>query len=454
MTKRWTVLAALGLALLALTVAGLCIDPPAIARGAHVARLGWLVLLLCLSAAVYFAAVILVRRGAWPRGTVWIVLGVAALLRLALLTTQPMLSTDIYRYVWDGRVQAQGINPYRYIPADPKLADLRDATVYPHINRKEYARTIYPPVAEMVFGIAGRLWGGVNGIRLAMLAFEAMGITCMLLLLSLADLPRERILIYAWNPLALWSFASDGHVDAIAVGFVGLALLLRARRYHGWAGAALAGAVMAKFLPIVIAPALLRGGRFWRPALAGLAVMIASYAVYIGAGRHVLGFLPAYGSEEGLADGSGFWLLAGIDDLTNLPAYAARLYVVAVMGLFVAAALLVLRRPAPGNDARRLCRDTGLLAGLTMVAISAHYHWYFAWLALPAVVAPSAALIWLATAPLLLIIGPIPHDRFIWPSLIYLPAAGLLLFDLLKHRAASRRASPTSGETSCPLPSR
>ena len=56
---------------------------------------------------------------------------VAAALRLPLIVSPPFLSTDIYRYVWDGRVQAAGINPYRYLPADPALASLRDAIGLP-----------------------------------------------------------------------------------------------------------------------------------------------------------------------------------------------------------------------------------------------------------------------------------------------------------------------------------
>ncbi|GAB0117829.1 hypothetical protein [Acidisoma sp. 7E03] len=446
-------LGALGVLLLALTIAGILIDPPAVPGVPHVARLGWLVILLCVSAGTYFAAVRLVLREDGPRHMLWLVLGVAALLRVALLTVPPMLSTDIYRYVWDGRVQAQGINPYRYIPADPALSALRDATVYPHINRKEYARTIYPPVAEMAFAAAGRLWDSVTGFRLMALGFEGLGIGAMLLLLPLAGLPRSRILIYAWNPLALWSFASDGHVDAIAVGFLGLALLLRARHRDGWAGAALGAAVMAKFLPVVVAPALLRGGRFWRPAAAGLLVILLGYALYSGAGRHVLGFLPTYGSEEGLESGQGFWLLAGLGGLVPLPPVASALYAGAAAILYGLLSLVLLHRPAPANDAYRLCQDTGLLIGVTLVLLSPHYHWYFAWAALPAVVAPSAALIWLATAPLLLIIDPIGHSRFLWPSLIYLPAAALLLRDL--RRSAQRRAvAPVPGELSCPLPPR
>ena len=190
-------------------------------------------------------------------------------------------------------MQAAGINPYRYIPADPALGSLRALVVYPQINRADYARTIYPPVAEIVFAAVGRVSDSVTAMRLAVLGFEAVGIICLLRIPPLAGLPGERILIYAWNPLALWSFANDGHVDALTVGLLGLALLLRARHKDGWAGAALAGAVLTKFFPLVLAPAFLRGGRFWRPALAGLAVIGCGYLLYVGAGWHVLGFLPS-----------------------------------------------------------------------------------------------------------------------------------------------------------------
>jgi len=87
----------------------------------------------------------------------WVIVGVAIALRLTLLMTEPLLSTDVYRYVWDGKVQAAGINPYRYLPADDALTHLRDDAVYPNINRANYAVTIYPPVAQMFFLLATRL---------------------------------------------------------------------------------------------------------------------------------------------------------------------------------------------------------------------------------------------------------------------------------------------------------
>jgi alpha-1,6-mannosyltransferase len=94
-----------------------------------------------------------------------------------------------------------------------------------------------------------------------------------------------------------------------------------------------------------------------------------------------------------------------------------------------------------------LCRDTGLLAAIVMAATSPHYHWYFAWLALPAVVAPSRALLWLATAPLLLIEEPVPGDRFFWPSLIYIPAILLLLADLRLRIMLKHQRGAEIGET-------
>ena len=441
----------LGAILLLLATAVLLLDIPSSTGAARSVRMAGLVGLLTVSAVAYFGAVRLILRHTWPRGTVWIVLGVGVVLRALLLTAPPILSSDIYRYVWDGRVQAAGINPYRYIPADPALASLRDAVVYPQINRADYARTIYAPFAQMVFATVGRIRDSVIGMRLAMLGFEAVGITCLLQLLPLAGLPRERVLIYAWNPLALWSFANDGHVGAVAIGLLGLALLLRARHKDGWAGAALACAGLVEFFPLVVAPAFLRGGRFWRPALAGLALVVGCYALYSGAGWHVLGFLPTYVKEEGLTGGNGLWLLAGLATLTKLAPEATLIYAVVAVTAFLALAVAILRQAAPTNDAKALCRDTALLAAAATVATSPHYHWYFAWLALPAVVAPSRALLWLATMPLLLIDEPVPGDRFFWPSLVYVPAMLLLLADLRSRLVMKLRRHAGMGSSSCPL---
>jgi alpha-1,6-mannosyltransferase len=126
-------LAWLGTALLALTLFGLLLDVPAAEGDGRAFRVTIQLGLLVLAAAVYFATVRLILRYAWPRATVWIVVGVAIALRLLLLTAPPILSSDIYRYAWDGRVQAAGINPYRYVPADPALASPGDRFFWPSL---------------------------------------------------------------------------------------------------------------------------------------------------------------------------------------------------------------------------------------------------------------------------------------------------------------------------------
>ncbi|WP_375462603.1 glycosyltransferase 87 family protein [uncultured Methylobacterium sp.] len=430
-------LASLGGALALLMIGALALHVPGADTVGTPTRANLFVAVLALGVALYLAAIRLVLRADLPRSALWLVLGLAVLMRMALLPSLPFLSSDIYRYVWDGQVQAAGINPYRYLPVDPALEHLRDPAVFPLINRATYARTIYPPAAEAVFGLVGRASASVTGMKVAMLGFEVVAVMCLLRLLSLSGLPRERIAIYAWNPLVLWSFACDGHVDAVAIGLLGLALLVRARRRDGWAGAILAGAVLVKFLPIVVAPAFLRRGRFRAPALAGAAVVAALYLPYLSAGRDLFGFLGAYGSEEGYDTGAGFWLVAGLSHLVPLPAFAGRAYALAVAVGFGALALwIVRRRTADASPAAvALCRDTAILAACATAAANPHYAWYYAWLAVPATVAPIPAVIWLSAAPVLFLIDPF-NERFLWPALVFVPAAALALRSVVRHRPA------------------
>jgi alpha-1,6-mannosyltransferase len=446
--RRLLPLAIRGALLLALTACGLLLHQTGARSIGSPLHTNLFVGVLGLAVLVYLETIHFVLRSQQPRQAIWLVLGVAVILRAALFASPVLLSSDIYRYVWDGRVQAHGINPYRYIPADPKLAPLRDRAIYPNINRKSYARTVYPPAAQVVFAIVGRISQTVIAMKLAMLVFEVMAVFCLMRLLSLARLPAERLLIYAWNPVVLWSFACDGHVDAIAVGLLALALLFRAEQRDGTAGAFLAGAVLAKFLPIVVAPAFLRGGSFWKPALAGIAVIVVLYALYMSVGSHVLGFLPSYGSEEGLDNGSGFWLLAGLAHLFTLPACISAIYLSCVAaGLGLLALVLVRRHVAAGpSDIVMLCRDTGVLAGCAMAALSPHYTWYFAWLALPSVIVPIPAVVWLSAAPVALYLDPL-NSRFYWPCIVYLPAAALTIATLWRRRYALPRALATSEGT-------
>ena len=90
------------------------------------------------------------RAAKWM--TVAVVIFFAAACRAVLVPQRPYLSTDVYRYLWDGRVQAAGINPYRYVPEAAELSGLRDDKVFPNVNREDRNwLSPYPPVAQIVF---------------------------------------------------------------------------------------------------------------------------------------------------------------------------------------------------------------------------------------------------------------------------------------------------------------
>ncbi len=447
-------LGGLGAALLALTMGALALHVPGAQTVGSLPLKNAFVVILGLSAAVFLVAVALVLRRPAPRHAVWIVLLVAIALRVPLVLSPAFLSTDIYRYVWDGRVQAAGINPYRYLPADPALLGLRDAAVYPNISRAEWAPTIYPPAAQVIFAAIGWLWSSVTAVKLVMVAFEALAVVCLLRLLAASRLPPERLLIYAWNPLPVWAFAGNGHIDAAAIGLLSAALLLRVRQRDGWAGVLLALAVLTKFLPAVAAPALWRwpvrrglsGGLTagWRFAVCGSLTVVALYAVYSSVGWRIFGFLRGYGAEEGMDTGSGIWLLAGLARLVALPDFAAPLYMAAMLLLLAGLGgwFAFVRRP---NDPVAICGAAAILMAVLTFAISPHYPWYFAWLAVPSVVAPYRAVLWLSTAPILLYLDTF-GDRFIWPSVVFAPALLLALADLHRPRRALT-AAPIKGHT-------
>jgi hypothetical protein len=431
----------LGLLLLALTLAALAVHAPGDISVGPPPRRAVFVGLLGAAALVQFAAIATVWRGV-PARAVWVIAVLGLALRIGPLLAPPFLSTDIYRYVWDGRVQAAGVNPYLYVPADAALAPLRDAAVYPNINRFATAPTIYAPTAQLVFAAVGLAAPGVTAMKATMIGFEALALAAAGAVLSRLGLPMARLIVWAWNPLAIWAFAGNGHVDAIAIGLLSVALLLLGGKGRGRrAGIAFGAAVLVKFLPLVIAPVLWPRGRR-RAASATLVTIIVLYAFYAGAGRHVLGFLTDYPADEGLSDGSGVWLLAGLSYLTPLPHIAGTIYAaLAASGIAILAAWVAfVWRPA---DDKAIWQAAGVLMAAVTFAISPHYPWYFAWLALPAIVAPSRALIWLGTAPVLLYINPF-EDRFIWASLVYLPALALALRDV---RRPSFSARPLLGAT-------
>jgi len=203
----------------------------------------------------------------------------AVLFRLAALSGAPALSDDVQRYVWDGRVQLHGVHPYRHAPLDPEVAPLRDRD-FDSLNHPA-VKTIYPPLAQLFFMALAGLGAGPPGFKLASGLLDCAVILALDRLLRRRALPRDRLILYAWNPLAVLETAGSGHLEPLGVLLVILAGTWIIERRPVLATLALAASVQVKLLPVVLAPALLRrvGLRAGLPAFGlGLLALALPYA--------------------------------------------------------------------------------------------------------------------------------------------------------------------------------
>ena len=318
------------------------------------------------------------------------------LFRLILLPTPPTLSDDMFRYVWDGRVQANGLSPYRYPPSAPEVAALHagDQIVWPHINRQD-AVTVYPPGAQMAFGVLWRALGNnLTGFKAAFVLAELLGGALLLGLLRALNQPLELVLIYLWSPLLIFEVAHAGHVDGLMLPLLILAFYARVKNRPWLLGLALGAATLVKLFPLMLVPALLplgADGAGLRPAwrsrlmpaakmlLAFAAILIAAYVPYVLQPGAVVGFLPKYFDENfnlGLA--RALFALAPYFGQTG-----SRLANVATFGgLALLSGLFVLR---PASSARAALGRCVWLIGWFTLFTQNWFPWYLLWL-LPLIV--------------------------------------------------------------------
>ena len=384
---RTVALAALGCALLA-GVWQLHADRAPVPQRHYVAVGGGL-LVVCAA-----GSVLLWRRG--RRRDIAIVLVVALAARLLLAFDPPRLSNDAYRFVWDGRVQAAGINPYRHPPASASLLGLRDFRIFTHVNRP-YTITLYPPASEVTFlAIHETAGDGLPQLKLSWIAIEAVVVALVLLILHRTRRPVGRVVLYAWHPLAIVEIAGSGHPDALTLALTLASLLLWDRRSRIGTGVALAAAALTKFVPVLLAPFMLRrlGARFVAALVATGAVL---YLPYAGAGSAALGSVGAY-SKQVYGTGPHHWLLA-----LGVPDAPARAVLLALLALAVA-----WTSARPPRDLAEACRYAALLLAGSLLASQSVLPWYLLWVLPLLCVAPEPALLWACSTVSIYYVGSLP----------------------------------------------
>lgn len=216
--------------------------------------------------------------------------GIAVLCRVPLVLGPVGPDSDMMRYIWDGRVQRFGYNPYHVIPADPALSHTHtdDTRYMPSRN----VRTPYPPAAQLFFRGMVTLHDSARAMRLVLVALDVLTILIVWRWLGATGQNGWRALAYAWNPLVILEIAHSGHIDALGAFWIAASAYWLARRRTGLASVAFVLAVAAKLLPIVLAPLLWRRIRVRDAVLAGM-VFVGLYLPYTSGPDLPVGAVPS-----------------------------------------------------------------------------------------------------------------------------------------------------------------
>jgi len=409
------------------------------AVGLDVHGMTWYVALFAAQFALYLAASWLVLTcAARDRVALVLVLAFGLLFRLVVVPTPVRLSSDPYRYLWDGRVQLAGVNPYRYAPAAPELAHLRDEAIHPNINRPT-KRTVYPPGAEMLFAFAAAAApGSLVGWRLLMLGCEILTGGLLLRLLHRMRRPPTAVILYAWAPLAIYEGVQAAHVDIAFLPPLLLALLWRQEGRMAGAGLALGAAVLIKLYPAVLLVAWWRRSE-WRFPAACIAAVVAGYALYaLPVGLGVLGFLPEYfSSGEDFNVGLRWFVTAAITSGADR-VFGEVVRGIAMLGLFGLLTYVLIgirRRLRESADGVFVAGFAAVAAYLVLVPTALHA-WYVVWIIPFLAVRPALGWLWFSGAVALSYLDyawrPAPFP-FWARALEFLPLGALLIWE---HRRA------------------
>lgn len=197
--------------------------------------------------------------------------GLAIVARFSLIAAIPNLSDDVYRFIWDGRLLVQGINPFDHLPREYMNVD---PALFNRLNSPDYY-TVYPPLAQLTFFVAAGLFPkSILGATIVLKSIHAALDTGTILLLERLGSSKRSVLLYALNPLIIIELTGNLHFEAGMLFFLALALwwLIQGKWYRsiwGWVGA-----IGAKLLPLMFLPFLVRRVRWYWFLLLGAGLLL------------------------------------------------------------------------------------------------------------------------------------------------------------------------------------
>ena len=316
--------------------------------------------------AIAFAAYLVAVRTVMRRPMVMLpvtVVVVSALAHASVIPARPDLSTDIYRYAWEGRLMVDGRNPFTAPPDDTAFVALRDAD-FPYISHQRLP-TIYPPLAQGAFALAAFVHPGPTALKVIFSLFNLGTVFLLFRVLRRRGMAPTGAAIFAWNPLVIIETGHSGHLDAMAAFVLVLALDLWESKQRVWAGAVLGAAALVKYIGLAMVPWLARR-RHLAVLAAMLAVIVAGYVPFLGAGARLFASLREY-SANWWFNGPPFIALS---EFLGDPAVTRRLLAAGAIAFALAAA----------HRERDVACYAYLVIGCLLVVSPTVYPWYLIWI--------------------------------------------------------------------------
>lgn len=245
------------------------------------------------------------------RPALLVLIAMGLVYRGILFPLDPSMSDDLYRYLWDGRMQSLGINPYAVAPEAPYLAIYQDGHIHPLINHA-HLRTLYPPTSQILFYMSYVLDpSSFLGLKGLLLLAEIATLGLLAVGLRRQGRPLGLLLAYAWCPLPIFELMLDGHLDGFGLPFL-VAVWLMVQQKRPWlTGIFYALGLLVKPMGIFVGPLLLwqmRWRGFFKMSIAAVATMILLFSPYLAAGK-LMGQQLLHYSQHWYFNGPVFLLL-------------------------------------------------------------------------------------------------------------------------------------------------
>ena len=386
------------------------------------------------------AAALALRQKIHDARLFWIMIVFGLLFRAVLIPAQQIQEDDVYRYLWDGKVAAHGINPYKFAPAevtrfkefmirDPKgfeemydtkstaelalLHDLKwqtpESLVYQERINHPGVATIYPPLAQLVF-LAGHAIqpDSILTLRLLFGLFDLLALVFLVWMLDALGMNRLGVLIYFWCPLVIKETYNSTHLDIIGIAMLCGALCFVARRRYLAATGMLAFSVVGKLYPAVLLPLLLQqqwrteDSRIKNPWLrCGLSVAVfaalvrAFYLPFMDIGSQTFSGLREYATRWQQNDSlfaliQGFFRLfvesqASVPFAPDLPSLLAKITVAVLLGAAMLYLLFWRKKREPqdakaDSNGRAALEPLFYIMALVFLLSPVQNPWYLCWL--------------------------------------------------------------------------